>query len=127
MKAQPTLASAIQIGNPVSFKKAVRALKWAVETMEDRYRQMSSVGVRSLAGFNDKVRAAKAKGQPLGRRVQTGYHPDTGQPQYEEEQLEFDAIASATERLVSNQRVTTVVAGTRPAALKPTPSRTFTA
>jgi len=72
--------------------KAVRALKWAVETMEDRYRQMSSVGVRSLAGFNDKVRAAKAKGQPLGRRVQTGYHPDTGAPMYEEEKLEFDPL-----------------------------------
>ena len=72
--------------------KAVRALKWAVETMEDRYRQMSSVGVRSLAGFNEKVRAAKAKGQPLGRRVQTGYHPDTGAPVYEEEKLEFDVL-----------------------------------
>ncbi|GGB23378.1 hypothetical protein GCM10011380_11370 [Sphingomonas metalli] len=72
--------------------KAVRALKWAVETMEDRYRQMSSVGVRSLAGFNDKVRAAKAKGQPLGRKVQTGYHPDTGQPVYEEEQLDYEPL-----------------------------------
>ena len=72
--------------------KAVRALKWAVETMEDRYRQMSSVGVRSLAGFNDKVRAARAKGQPLGRRVQTGYDPDTGQPMYEEEQLDYQPL-----------------------------------
>ena len=72
--------------------KAVRALKWAVETMEDRYRQMSSVGVRSLAGFNDKVRGAKAKGQPLGRKVQTGYHPDTGAPMYEEEKLEYDVL-----------------------------------
>ena len=72
--------------------KAVRALKWAVEQMEDRYRQMSSVGVRSLASFNDKVRAAKAKGQPLGRKVQTGYHPDTGQPLYEEEKLEYDVL-----------------------------------
>jgi S-DNA-T family DNA segregation ATPase FtsK/SpoIIIE len=72
--------------------KAVRALKWAVEQMEDRYRQMSSVGVRSLASFNDKVRAAKAKGQPLGRKVQTGYHPDTGQPVYEEEKLEYDVL-----------------------------------
>jgi DNA segregation ATPase FtsK/SpoIIIE, S-DNA-T family len=72
--------------------KAVRALKWAVEQMEDRYRQMSSVGVRSLAGFNDKVRAARAKGQPLGRRVQTGYHPDTGQPVYEEEKLEYEPL-----------------------------------
>ena len=72
--------------------KAVRALKWAVETMEDRYRQMSSVGVRSLAGFNDKVRAAKAKGQRLGRRVQTGYNQDTGQPIYEEEQLDYEVL-----------------------------------
>jgi S-DNA-T family DNA segregation ATPase FtsK/SpoIIIE len=72
--------------------KAVRALKWAVEQMEDRYRQMSSVGVRSLAGFNDKVRAAKAKGQRLGRKVQTGYHPDTGQPVYEEEQLDYEPL-----------------------------------
>ena len=72
--------------------KAVRALKWAVEQMEDRYRQMSSVGVRSLASFNDKVRGAKAKGQPLGRKVQTGYHPETGQPVYEEEKLEYDVL-----------------------------------
>jgi S-DNA-T family DNA segregation ATPase FtsK/SpoIIIE len=71
--------------------KAVRALKWAVETMEDRYRQMSSVGVRSLASFNDKVRAARAKGAPLGRRVQTGYG-ENGQPIYEEEQLDYDVL-----------------------------------
>ncbi|WP_342658007.1 DNA translocase FtsK 4TM domain-containing protein [Sphingomonas sp. NY01] len=71
--------------------KAVRALKWAVETMEDRYRQMSSVGVRSLASFNDKVRAARAKGQPLGRKVQTGYG-ENGQPLYEEEQLDYQVL-----------------------------------
>ncbi|KKC26256.1 FtsK/SpoIIIE family DNA translocase [Sphingomonas sp. SRS2] len=72
--------------------KAVRALKWAVEQMEDRYRMMSSVGVRGLASFNEKVRAAKTKGQPLGRRVQTGYDADTGQPIYEEEKLEFEPL-----------------------------------
>ncbi|MET0376759.1 MAG: DNA translocase FtsK 4TM domain-containing protein [Rhizorhabdus sp.] len=72
--------------------KAVRALKWAVEQMEDRYRMMSSVGVRGLASFNEKVRAAKAKGQPLGRRVQTGYDADTGSPIYEEEKLEFEPM-----------------------------------
>ena len=72
--------------------KAVRALKWAVEQMEDRYRMMASVGVRSLAGFNDKVRAAKVKGKPLGRKVQTGYHPETGQPVYEEEQLDYEVL-----------------------------------
>ncbi|MBB5711151.1 DNA translocase FtsK [Sphingomonas xinjiangensis] len=72
--------------------KAVRALKWAVEQMEDRYRMMASVNVRSLASFNDKVRAAKAKGQQLGRKVQTGYDPDTGRPIYEEETLDLQPL-----------------------------------
>lgn len=73
-------------------KKAVRALKWAVEQMEDRYRMMSSLSVRNLAGYNDKVRAALAKGKSLGRRVQTGYDPDTGQPVYEEETLDYQPL-----------------------------------
>ncbi|WP_375394491.1 DNA translocase FtsK 4TM domain-containing protein [uncultured Sphingomonas sp.] len=72
--------------------KAVRALKWTVEQMEDRYRQMSSLGVRSLASFNEKVLAARAKGTPLGRRVQTGYDADTGRPVYEEEQLDYQPL-----------------------------------
>jgi S-DNA-T family DNA segregation ATPase FtsK/SpoIIIE len=72
--------------------KAIRALKWAVEQMEDRYRMMASVSVRSLAGFNEKVRAAKTKGQPMGRRVQTGYDADSGQPIYEEEQLDYEPL-----------------------------------
>ncbi|HLV07956.1 MAG TPA: DNA translocase FtsK 4TM domain-containing protein, partial [Croceibacterium sp.] len=59
--------------------KSVRALKWAVEEMERRYRMMSDIGVRNLNGFNDKVKAAIAKGKPLGRRVQTGFDPETGE------------------------------------------------
>ncbi|QDC38444.1 MULTISPECIES: FtsK/SpoIIIE family DNA translocase [Sphingobium] len=72
--------------------KAIRALKWAVEQMEDRYRMMASISVRNLANYNEKVRAAKAKGKPLGRRVQTGYDPETGKPIYEEEQLDFQPL-----------------------------------
>ncbi len=72
--------------------KAIRALKWAVEQMEERYRMMASVGVRGLASFNEKVRSAKAKGADLGRRVQTGYDMDTGQPIYEEEKLEYEPL-----------------------------------
>jgi S-DNA-T family DNA segregation ATPase FtsK/SpoIIIE len=72
--------------------KAIRALKWAVEQMEDRYRMMSSLSVRNLANFNDKVRTAKAKGQPLGRRVQTGFDPVTSQPMFEEEELEYEVL-----------------------------------
>jgi DNA segregation ATPase FtsK/SpoIIIE, S-DNA-T family len=69
--------------------KAIRALKWAVEQMEDRYRMMASVGVRSLASFNEKVKSANAKGVFLGRRVQTGYDSESGQPIYEEEELDY--------------------------------------
>ncbi|HYJ53392.1 MAG TPA: DNA translocase FtsK 4TM domain-containing protein [Allosphingosinicella sp.] len=72
--------------------KAIRALKWTVEQMEERYRMMASVGVRQLSSFNAKVREAKMKGQPLGRRVQTGYDPETGQPRYEMEELEYDVL-----------------------------------
>jgi len=72
--------------------KAVRALKWAVEQMEERYRMMSSLSVRNLANFNEKVRAAKVKGKPLGRKVQIGYDQMTGQPQYEEESLDYEVM-----------------------------------
>jgi len=72
--------------------KSVRALKWAVEEMERRYRMMSDIGVRNLAGFNDKVSAAAAKGKPLGRRVQTGFDPETGEELIEEEQLDLQAL-----------------------------------
>jgi DNA segregation ATPase FtsK/SpoIIIE, S-DNA-T family len=72
--------------------KAIRALKWAVEQMEERYRMMSSLSVRNLSNFNEKVRAAKAKGTPLGRKVQIGYDPMTGQPQYEEESLAYEPM-----------------------------------
>lgn len=72
--------------------KAVRALKWAVEQMEERYRMMSSLSVRNLANFNEKIRSAKAKGTPLGRKVQIGYDQMTGQPQYEEESLDYEVM-----------------------------------
>jgi DNA segregation ATPase FtsK/SpoIIIE, S-DNA-T family len=72
--------------------KAIRALKWAVEQMEERYRMMANLGVRALPSFNAKVREAKAKGSKLGRRVQTGYDAETGQPLYEVEELEYEVL-----------------------------------
>jgi S-DNA-T family DNA segregation ATPase FtsK/SpoIIIE len=72
--------------------KAIRALKWTVEEMVDRYLKIATVGVRQLSSFNAKVREAKMKGQPIGRRVQTGYDPETGQPRYEMEELEYEVL-----------------------------------
>jgi DNA segregation ATPase FtsK/SpoIIIE, S-DNA-T family len=72
--------------------KAVRALKWAVEEMERRYRMMSEISVRNISGFNDKVRTAIAKGKPLGRRIQIGFDPETGEELYEETQLDYQVL-----------------------------------
>ncbi|MFP5328782.1 MAG: DNA translocase FtsK 4TM domain-containing protein [Alphaproteobacteria bacterium] len=72
--------------------KAIRALKWTVEQMEERYRMMANLGVRALPSFNQKVREARAKGAQLGRRVQTGYNAETGQPVYEFEQLDYEVL-----------------------------------
>ena len=72
--------------------KSVRALKWAVEEMEKRYRMMSSIGARNINGFNERVKTAIAKGKPLGRRVQTGFDPDTGEEIFEEEQLDYEVL-----------------------------------
>ena len=72
--------------------KSVRALKWAVGEMEKRYRMMSSVNSRNINSFNEKVRTAQAKGTPLGRRVQTGFDPETGEELYEEEQLDYGVL-----------------------------------
>jgi DNA segregation ATPase FtsK/SpoIIIE, S-DNA-T family len=66
--------------------KAVVALKWTVREMEERYRSMSQLGVRNIAGFNSRIAEAKAKGEALKRRVQTGFD-DEGKPRFEEQDL----------------------------------------
>jgi DNA segregation ATPase FtsK/SpoIIIE, S-DNA-T family len=70
-------------------KRAVVALKWTVKEMEERYRRMSKVGVRNIAGFNDRVREAEEKGKKLSRTVHNGYDPDSGEPVYETEELNY--------------------------------------
>ncbi|MFZ0105820.1 MAG: DNA translocase FtsK 4TM domain-containing protein, partial [Thiobacillus sp.] len=47
------------------MKQAAAALNWCVAEMERRYKLLSAVGVRNLAGYNQKVRDAKKAGQPL--------------------------------------------------------------
>ena len=71
-------------------KKAVVALKWTVREMESRYKKMSKMGVRSIAGYNEKVRVAKASGENMTRTVMTGYDKESGEPVYETETLNFD-------------------------------------
>ncbi|MEK9845000.1 DNA translocase FtsK, partial [Thalassospira sp.] len=72
--------------------KAVVALKWAVREMEDRYRAMSQVGVRNIAGYNKRIKEAAAKGEQLTRRVQTGFDPETGKPIFEDQELPMEPL-----------------------------------
>ncbi|HEY1223990.1 MAG TPA: DNA translocase FtsK 4TM domain-containing protein [Brevundimonas sp.] len=67
-------------------KKAVVALKWTVREMEDRYRRMSKLGVRNIASYNERARAAQEKGEHFERTVQTGFD-DQGRPVYESEKI----------------------------------------
>ena len=69
--------------------KAVTALKWAVREMENRYRNMAKLNVRNIAGYNQRVAAARAEGEVLTRRVQTGFDAETGKPVFEEEILDL--------------------------------------
>jgi len=47
------------------MKEAANALRWCVGEMERRYKLLSAVGVRNLAGYNAKVTAAIEAGEPL--------------------------------------------------------------
>src|SRR5579864_8086251 len=73
-------------------KKAIVALKWVVREMEHRYRAMSKLGVRNIEGYNARLNEAKAKGEVLMRRVQTGFDPESGQPVFEEQPLDTDPL-----------------------------------
>ncbi len=70
-------------------RKAVVALKWAVREMEDRYRKMSKVGVRNIDGYNARLKQTLAKGEKMSRTVQTGFDAETGEPIFEQEQMDM--------------------------------------
>ncbi len=72
--------------------KAVMALKWTVREMENRYRSMSQLSVRNIAGYNQRLTEAASKGKSLTRTVQTGFEPSTGKPIYEEQALDLTPL-----------------------------------
>ncbi|EBT3524738.1 DNA translocase FtsK [Salmonella enterica] len=47
------------------MKDAVNALRWSVNEMERRYKLMSALGVRNLAGYNEKIAEAARMGRPI--------------------------------------------------------------
>jgi S-DNA-T family DNA segregation ATPase FtsK/SpoIIIE len=72
-------------------KKAVVALRWAVREMETRYKAMSKLGVRSIDGFNQRLKDAKKNGEVLTEKVQGEPGPD-GRPTVEERPMDLTPI-----------------------------------
>ena len=71
--------------------KAVIALRWAVREMEDRYRAMSALGVRNIAGYNARLEQARHKGEVLTRTVRNGFDAE-GMPVEEEEPIDLTLL-----------------------------------
>ena len=68
--------------------KAITALRWVCREMEDRYRIMANLGVRNIAGYNEKLNNAIQNNTKLTRKVQVGFDTETDEPIYEEKEIE---------------------------------------
>ena len=68
-------------------KKAVFALKWIVGEMENRYKLMSSLNVKNIDSYNDKVFRTISSGRKLYREVQTGVDDNSRMPIIEKQEI----------------------------------------
>ena len=68
-------------------KKAVYALKWVVREMENRYKLMSSINVKNIDSYNDKVLKTISAGRKLYREVQTGIDDESRMPIIEKKEI----------------------------------------
>ena len=65
------------------MKEAASALRWCVKEMDRRYQVMSKLGVRNLAGLNEKLQQAKEKGDPILDPMYEPIDPDLPVPELE--------------------------------------------
>ncbi len=73
-------------------KKAVFALKWVVREMENRYKLMSSVNVKNISSYNNKVLRTISSGRKLFREVQTGIDSDSRMPIIEKKEIKLEKM-----------------------------------
>lgn len=71
------------------MKDAANGLRWCVAEMERRYKLMSALGVRNLAGFNKKVNDAKKAGKPI---IDPIWKPDPMMLEEEQSAPELEAL-----------------------------------
>ena len=72
--------------------KAVYALKWVVREMENRYKLMSSLNVKNINSYNEKIEKTLSMGRKLFREVQTGLDADTKKPIIEKREMPLEKI-----------------------------------
>ncbi len=72
--------------------KAVYALKWVVREMENRYRLMSSLNVKNINSFNQKILNAISSGRKLYREAQTGIDKETRKPIIEKKEITLEKM-----------------------------------
>ncbi len=89
------------------MKDAAKALRWCVVEMERRYRLMASLGVRNIAGYNEKVVQAKQKGAPLLDPLSS---PETAKELDELPQIVVLADEFADMMVVVGKKVETLIA-----------------
>ena len=73
-------------------KKAITALKWAVREMENRYSLMSKLAVRNIENYNERLLLARRKGEILNQNIQVGFDSETGQPIFEEKEIDLTPL-----------------------------------
>ena len=73
-------------------KKAITALKWAVREMENRYSLMSKLSVRNIENYNERLLLARKKGEILNQTIQIGFDSETGQPIFEEKEIDLTPL-----------------------------------
>ncbi len=70
-------------------RKAVFALKWAVREMNERYKQMASIGVRNIDSYNSIISKKQNKKEIILKKVQIGFDSSTGKPIYQDKEIEL--------------------------------------
>ncbi len=73
-------------------RKAVYALKWTVREMNERYKQMSILGVRNIDSYNKKIDNNKKAKKNFERTIQTGFDHNTGKPVYEKQDIAINKL-----------------------------------
>ena len=73
-------------------EEGLRALRWTVREMEQRYRSMAKIGVRNVESYNQRVDELASESARRMRTVQIGFNPVDGTPLYEEMQMDLSPL-----------------------------------